>query len=99
MTSEQINAKVKELLTSLQTHKNFLESLDEEVVDALNDSCYYVAGAIESIENEIFDIENYLERNEDGDDDDDLPSNGFLSDEEVEVLKSGGKLNRKNLGR
>jgi hypothetical protein len=80
MTSDQINAKVKELLTSLQTHKNFLDSLDEEVVDALNDSCYYVVGAIESIENEIFDIENYLERNENGDDDD------WKSDEEREAF-------------
>jgi hypothetical protein len=42
MTSEQINAKVAELKQALETHKAFLESLPFEVVDYLNDSCYYV---------------------------------------------------------
>jgi len=80
MTNEQINAKVKELLTSLETHKNFLDSLNEEVVDVLNDSCYYVNGSIEQLETEIFEIENFLERGVFGDDDD------WKSDEEREAF-------------
>jgi hypothetical protein len=58
MTSEQINAKIAELKQALETHKAFLESLPFEVVDYLNDSCYYVNGAIDTLEMEIFDIEN-----------------------------------------
>lgn len=80
MTNEQISAKVKELLASLETHKNFLESLPNEVVDALNDSCYYVNGAIDQINDEIFDIENYLERDVEGDD-----GGSGVSNEEMEI--------------
>ena len=58
MTSEQINAKIAELKQALETHKAFLESLPFEVVDYLNDSCYYVNGAIDTLEMEIFDIES-----------------------------------------
>jgi len=60
MTTEEITAKVVELKQALIDHKNFLDSIPDEVVDLLNDSCYYVNGAIESIESEIYDVERYL---------------------------------------
>jgi len=69
MTNEQITAKVIELKNALVAHKNFLDSIPDEVVDTLNDSCFYVNGSIEQIESEIFDIENFLERDFEDDED------------------------------
>ena len=69
MTNEQITAKVLELKKALEAHRDFLNSIPDEVVDVLNDSCYYVNGSIDQINDEIFDIENFLERDEEGGDD------------------------------
>lgn len=81
MTNEQINAKVIELKEALIAHRNFLDSLPNEVVDVLNDSCYYVNGSIDQIDGEIFDIENFLERDESDDD----SGGGTISDDEIEI--------------
>jgi len=80
MTNEEITAKVIELKDALVNHRNFLDSLPFEVVDVLNDSCFYVNGSIDQINDEIFDIENFLERGIEDDDDD------WKSDEEREAF-------------
>ena len=62
MTNQEITAKVIELRDALVAHMNFLNSIPDEVVDVLNDSCFYVNGSIDQVQDEIFDIENFLER-------------------------------------
>ena len=69
MTSKQINKNVFKLKDALEHLKEFLESMPDEVVDKLNDSCYYVDGAIDQINDEIFNIECFLERDDEEEED------------------------------
>lgn len=69
MTSKQINKNVVKLKDALEHLKEFLESMPDEVVDKLNDSCYYVDGAIDQINDEIFNIECFLERDDEEEED------------------------------
>ena len=64
MEINEILKHVEKLKEALEKHRDYLESIDDEVRIVLNKSGYYVSGAIESINEEIFLLENNLGEDE-----------------------------------
>jgi hypothetical protein len=68
METNEILKHVEKLKEALEKHRAYLDSIDDDVCDILNDSGYYVSGAIETLDEEIFLLENSLGSLDDEDD-------------------------------
>ena len=60
METNEILKHVEKLKEALEKHRAYLDSIDDDVCDILIDSGYHVSGAIESLDEEIFLLENSL---------------------------------------
>jgi hypothetical protein len=61
MTNKEIKKEVKKLIKALEKHKAYMESIPDEVCDLLNDSDYYVAGVLGSLDDGLHDLNMCLE--------------------------------------